>query len=139
MLWFITLCGWMPQILSYIYPESLALLPSTAYTVCFIGLLYYPIAITVFFKIIGPWMRKKFGKATTLRTWEIYISIAWQVQTVGFCSLTLTQTPYQEYFKSIPHEATTLLGFLLIFCGIFCKGCAIYMTGYNTYYWYDMI
>ena len=129
----------MPQILHYIAPESVTLLPTTAYIVCTFGLLYYIIAITIFFKIIGPWMRKKFGKAVTLRVWEIYISIAWQVQTVGFVSLTLTKTPYQEYFRNIPHEATTLLGSLLVFSGIFSKGCAIFMTGYNTYYWYDMI
>ena len=32
-----------------------------------------------------------------------------------------------------------MTGVLLVLSGIFCKGCAIYMTGYNTYYWYDMI
>ena len=139
MLWLITLCGWMPQILSYINPASIVIPPINAYIICTFGLLYYIIAITVFFKVIGPWMRRKFGKATTLRVWEIYISIAWQVQTVGFCSLTLTTIPFQEYFNSIPHEVTTSIGVLLVLSGIFCKGCAIYMTGYNTYYWYDMI
>ena len=84
-------------------------------------------------------MRIKFGKATTLRFWEIYVSIQWQIQTIGFVSLTLTPIPYQEYFNNIPDEITTFFGSLLVFCGIFSKGCAIYMTGYNTYYWYDMI
>ena len=129
----------MPQIMSYVSPESITLPPTTAYSICAFGLICYPISITVFFKIIGPWMRIKFGKATTLQFWEIYVSIQWQIQTVGFVSLTLTPIPYQEYFNNIPIEVTTLFGSLLVFCGIFCKGCAIYMTGYNTYYWYDMI
>ena len=34
---------------------------------------------------------------------------------------------------------TTIIGLALVALGIGSKGSAIYMTGYNTYYWYDMI
>ena len=34
---------------------------------------------------------------------------------------------------------TTIIGFVLVALGIGSKGAAIYMTGYNTYYWYDMV
>ena len=32
-----------------------------------------------------------------------------------------------------------MIGFTLVALGIGSKGAAIYMTGYNTYYWYDMV
>ena len=112
---------------------------STAYAICIVGLLYYPLAITIFFISIAPRIRKSYGKATTLRIWEIYVSIAWQVQTIGFTSLTLTTPPYLDYFKNIPSEITTSIGIFLVVAGIGSKSGAIYMTGYNTYYWYDMV
>ena len=34
---------------------------------------------------------------------------------------------------------TTIIGLALVALGIGSKGSAIYMTGYNTYYWYDMV
>lgn len=34
---------------------------------------------------------------------------------------------------------TTIIGFVLVALGIGSKGAAICMTGYNTYYWYDMV
>ena len=117
----------------------MTLSPSTAYAICTFGLLYYPIAITIFFKTIGPWLRKNHGKGNTLRIWEVYVSTAWQVQTIGFTSLTLSTVPYIDNFESIPLEATTSIGLFLVVLGIGSKGCAIYMTGYNTYYWYDMV
>ena len=139
MLLLITVCGWMPQILHYIIPDSVVLSPSAAYTICTVCIFYYPIAITIFFKEIAPRIRDKYGKGKTLRIWEVYVSIAWQIQTVGFTCLTMTTTPYLEHFTSIPSEATKYIGLSLVALGIASKGSAIYMTGYNTYYWYDMV
>ena len=34
---------------------------------------------------------------------------------------------------------TTIIGLALVALGIGSKGAAIYMTGYNTYYVYDMV
>ena len=34
---------------------------------------------------------------------------------------------------------TTIIGLALVALGIGSKGAAIYMTGYNTYYWLDMV
>jgi hypothetical protein len=138
-LWAITICNWLPQILNYIIPNSMALSPSMSYAICTFGLLYYPLAMTIFFKNIGPWLRENHGKGKTLRIWEIYVSTAWQVQTIGFTSLTLSTVPYLDNFESIPIEATTSIGIFLVVLGIVSKGLAIYMTGYNTYYCYDMV
>ena len=60
---------------------------------------------------------------------------------IGFTCLTLT-SPYVfilESFNVVPAEVTTIIGFVLVALGIGSKGAAIYMTGYNTYYWYDMV
>ena len=87
-------------------------------------------------------MREKHGKATTLKFWEIYVSTAWQVQTIGFTCLTLVEDPpgyVVESFNVIPSEVTTVIAIALVVLGLGSKGGAIYMTGYNTYYWYDMV
>ena len=135
----ITILGWLPQILHYISYESISLSPSTAYAICAAGLIYYPLAITIFFKYIASWLRDTYGKAEALRFWEIYVSIAWQVQTIGFTSLTLTSIPYLYLFEAIPSWATQFVGSCLVGIGLASKGGAIYMTGFNTYYWYDMV
>merc|ERR1712141_848783 len=44
-----------------------------------------------------------------------------------------------ESFNVVPAEVTTIIGLALVALGIGSKGAAIYMTGYNTYYWYDMV
>jgi len=90
---------------------------------------------------IAPLLRKKYGKAVTLRIWEIFVSIGWQVQTIGFSLLTLKslEQPYIEKFESIPKEVTTIIGLILTISGLGSKCAAIYYTGYNTYYWYDMV
>ena len=66
---------------------------------------------------------------------------AWQMQTVGFSYLTLKnlEQPYVDIFKDIPTEVTTVIGVILVICGLGSKCAAIYGTGYNTYYWYDMV
>ena len=135
----ITIIGWSPQIIYYINPQLIGIEPITAYTICAVCLIYYPLAITIFFKYIGPWMRTKYGRANTLRFWELFVSVAWQVQTIGFTSLTLADTPYLDLFDAIPAWTTNLVGFCLVGFGLASKGAAIYMTGYNTYYWYDMV
>ena len=35
--------------------------------------------------------------------------------------------------------ATTVFGLILVILGLGSKFAAIYGTGYNTYYWYDMV
>jgi len=134
----ITILRWLPQILHYISYESISLSPSTAYAICAAGLIYYPLAITIFFKYIASWLRDTYGKAEALRFWEIYVSIAWQVQTIGFTSLTLTSIPYLYLFEEIPSWTTKFVGSCFVGIGLASKGGAIYMTGFNTYYWYDM-
>ena len=66
---------------------------------------------------------------------------AWQIQTIGFTCLTLSnfKQPYFEEFKIIPTWVTTVLGLILVIFGLGSKCAAIYGTGYNTYYWYDMV
>ena len=66
---------------------------------------------------------------------------AWQMQTVGFSYLTLKnlEQPYIEIFDDIPKEVTTVIGVIMVICGLGSKCAAIYGTGYNTYYWYDMV
>ena len=49
------------------------------------------------------------------------------------------EQPYIEYFDDIPEMATTVFGLILVILGLGSKCAAIYGTGYNTYYWYDMV
>ena len=49
------------------------------------------------------------------------------------------EQPYIEYFNDIPKMATTVFGLILVILGLGSKFAAIYGTGYNTYYWYDMV
>ena len=71
----------------------------------------------------------------------LIILSGWQVQTIGFSLLTLKslEQPYIEKFESIPKEVTTIIGLILTISGLGSKCAAIYYTGYNTYYWYDMV
>ena len=135
----ISVIGWTPQVFDLFNPGSLMLTPSTAYIICTVGVFYYPAAMTAFFKWIAPWMRNKYGKARTLRFAEIYLTFAWQMQTVGFTSLTMTTTPFLDCFKEIPTIASTVIGLILVALGIGSKIGAIFVTGYNTYYCFDMV
>ena len=67
--------------------------------------------------------------------------LGWQVQTIGFSILTLKSfsQPYFEEFKIIPDLITNGVGLSLVIFGLGSKCAAIYCTGYNTYYWYDMV
>ena len=71
----------------------------------------------------------------------VFFHSGWQVQTIGFSLLTLKslEQPYIEKFDSIPKEVTTIIGLILTISGLGSKCAAIYGTGYNTYYWYDMV
>ena len=71
----------------------------------------------------------------------VFFHSGWQVQTIGFSLLTLKslEQPYIEKFDSIPKEVTTVIGLILTVSGLGSKCAAIYYTGYNTYYWYDMV
>ena len=85
----ITLMGWFLQIYAFFHPE-LKLSNAVAFTISVICLLYYPIAITIFFLKLAPWIRENYGKASTLKCWELYVSIAWQIQTIGkFVSISI--------------------------------------------------
>ena len=72
--------------------------------------------------------------------------------------LTVTSPTLEEYWNSFPKWISTLVGtflmilgilevdsrhstitFKIIITGIGSKMAAIYGTGFNTYYWYDMI
>ena len=110
-----------------------------AFSICAFGLFYYILSISFFFKCLGPWMREKVGTAKTLRFWEYFVSLAWQIQTIGFWALTITPPVLETELEMIPVWLTTSLGIVLVVVGIGSKMGAIYGTGYNTYYWYDMV
>ena len=110
-----------------------------AFSICAFGLFYYILAISFFFKCLGPWMRGKVGTDKTLRFWEYFVSLAWQIQTLGFWVLTITPPMLEEELKIVPTWLTTSVGIFLVIAGIGSKMGAIYGTGYNTYYWYDMV
>ena len=134
----ITVMGWFPMIVNAFTPIKLE--NNTAYAICLVGLLYYPLSMTFFVKYLGPRMRKRYGKATTLKVWEYYISLTWQIQTIGFTVLLYTDTkPYMQYIEWLPMNVAKIIGYTLIIIGFVAKFAAVYMTGYNTYYWYDMI
>ena len=78
------LLAWCPQLLDTFGVGVFTITPVTAYILCVAGNLYYFISISVFFKYIGPFLRKKIGVAKTLRVWEFYVSVAWQGQTLAF-------------------------------------------------------
>ena len=108
-----------PKIKVNIHPGSIELSPTTAYIICVFGLFYYIFAISLFFLYIGPCLREKYGKKFTLKFWEIFISIAWQIQTIGFTSLTLiANLPYFDSFDFIPKWVTTVIGISFVVAGI---------------------
>ena len=71
----ITIAGWLPQVLDYLKPGLITLSPVTAYVICTIGLLYYMFSVALFLRYFTGILRKNYGKARTLRIWEIYVCI----------------------------------------------------------------
>ena len=71
----ITIAGWLIQVLDFFNPGLITVTPVTAYVICTIGLLYYMFSVGLFLRYFARILRKKYGKATTLRIWEIYVSI----------------------------------------------------------------
>ena len=71
----ITILGWLPQIVDFFCPELIKLNPVITYSVCTFGLLYYMISVGLFLAKGAPFLRRKYGKATTLKVWEIFVSI----------------------------------------------------------------
>ena len=67
--------GWLPQILDFFLPQMIVLKPAVAYGISIFGLLYYMISVGLYLSKIAPFLRKKYGKAVTLRIWEIFVSI----------------------------------------------------------------
>jgi len=140
-----SLAAWSPQVIdtlgSYGIVESgiFRMENTPAFALCAFGLFYYILSISFFFKCLGPWMRQKIGTAKTLRFWEYFVSFAWQLQTIGFWVLTITPTMLEKELSVVPVWMTTALGIVLVVVGIGSKMGAIYGTGYNTYYWYDMV
>ena len=92
-----------------------------AFSICAFGLFYYILSISFFFKCLGPWMREKVGTAKTLRFWEYFVSLAWQIQTIGFWALTITPPVLETELEMIPVWLTTSLGIVLVVVGIGSK------------------
>ena len=78
------LLAWSPQVLDTLGLISLNLDNVTAFIICLLGNLYYFTSISVFFRHIGPWLRRRWGVTNTLRFWEFYVSLGWQGQTIAF-------------------------------------------------------
>merc|ERR1711971_1343998 len=135
------LLAWMPQVCDSLGLVYFSLTSSSAYIACIFGLFYYILSISFYFLHLAPWLRKRLGTATTLKIWEYYVSVAWQVQTLGFWALTICPLPETSVtaLAPIPTWVTTGVGLVLVVFGIGSKMGAIYGTGYNTYYWYDMV
>jgi len=139
------LISWCPQVFDtlgsfgLVTPGIFQLDNTTAYAICIVGNLYYFTSITIFFEIIGPILRTRIGTAKTLKFWEFYVSLGWQGQTLAFWVLTITPNILTDELSTVPTWFTTFLGLMLMVMGIGSKMGAIYGTGYNTYYWYDMV
>ena len=65
------LAAWSPQVLDTLGVVSFILDNVTAFIICVLGNLYYFISISMFFKHIGPWLRRRWGVANTLRFRDI--------------------------------------------------------------------
>jgi len=141
----LALAAWSPQVIdtlgSYgILQEGIFRVSNVwAYSFCTFGLFYYILSISFFFKCLGPWMRRRWGTAKALRFWEYFVSVSWQIQTLGFWVLTITPPVLESELSIVPTWVTTSVGVVLVVLGIGSKMGAIYGTGYNTYYWYDMV
>jgi len=141
----LALAAWSPQVCdtlgSYgILQEGIFRVSNVwAFSFCAFGLFYYILSISFFFKCMGPWMRCRWGTAKTLRFWEYFVSVAWQIQTLGFWVLTITPPVLESELSMVPTWVTTSVGVVGVVLGIGSKMGAIYGTGYNTYYWYDMV
>lgn len=140
------LAAWSPQVvdslgnMGYLDTEGMfAISNSTAAIICTFGLFYYILSISWFFLWLAPRLRILWGKGNTLRFWEFFVSLGWQVQTLGFWALTLAPPLFTDALASVPPTLTSVLGVVLVVGGIGSKMGAVYGTGYNTYYWYDMV
>ena len=54
-----SLAAWSPQVLDTLGVVSFILDNVTAFIICVLGNLYYFISISMFFKHIGPWLRRR--------------------------------------------------------------------------------
>ena len=80
----VVLVAWSPQVLSTLGLVNMSLSNLAAFTISIIGNLNYPTFMFVFFKHIGPWMRRRWGVANTFRIWEFLVGAVWQGQTLAF-------------------------------------------------------
>ena len=90
----LVLVAWSPQVLSTLGLVNMNLSNLAAFTISIIGNLYYPTFMFVFFKHIGPWMRRRWGVANTFRIWEFLVGAAWQGQTLAFW---VEETNFKDY------------------------------------------
>ena len=54
-------------------------------------------------------------------------------------ALTLSPPLLEEYWSTVPTWVTFTLGTSIVLLGVGSKMAAVFWTGYNTYYWYDMV
>jgi len=140
-----TAVAWIPQLMDTFGPYIIghSPVPRISFTLgaslCISSLFLYILGISFFFHLIGPRLRRRSGVAYTLKLWEYFVTTLWQLQTLGFWALTITTPLFVENFKEIPEVSTTVVGLLFVVAGVCFKASAIYDTGYNTYYWYDMV
>jgi len=139
------LLAWTPQLIDTL--GSLGILQKgifeldhlPSFIFCTFTLFFYILSVSFFFKIAKPLMLARLGKATTLRFWEYFVTFCWLVQTLGFWVFTITPPVLVKELSVIPTWLTTSVGVVFIVSGIAAKMGAIWGTGYNTYYWYDMV
>jgi len=133
------LVSWSPQIYDTLSGGVFHLSNKDAFIICVVGNFYYFATISIFFKFLIPRMRKSLGVPKTLKFWEFLVSSTWQAQTCAFWVLTITPPVFESQLEPIPSWLSSLIGISLFIAGICSKMGALFWTGYNTYYWYDMV
>mmetsp|Transcript_10521 Transcript_10521/g.14758 ORF Transcript_10521/g.14758 Transcript_10521/m.14758 type:complete len:308 (-) Transcript_10521:226-1149(-) len=100
--------------------------------------LYYYGGLTLFMKVLNKPLSRKLGKAKVVMLFEVMVSTMWFILAVSiraFC----TSVDVVKFPDAIPEKVTTIGGLAILFTGWFFKGWACTLTGFNSYYWRDMV
>jgi len=99
---------------------------------------FYYAGLPFWFVVAKEPLTRRLGKAKLIMISEVLFSIMWFTNAAGFrafCqSVRLVAFP-----EAIPDVASTRVGLVLVLIGFFFKVWACSLTGFNSYFWRDMV
>lgn len=125
--------------------------PIIGITILFCSEFFYVTAVMVWMSYIKEWVKTNFGAPIMIKVWEYYIMFLWNQEV--FFVLVFNLLPVENHAITsaiLPEFAQhfnmnwlkivlVLVGYILLFISIFARSAAVWMTGFPTYFWYDMV